>query len=96
MELRNKFVWLLSGVLLSCCGQAIADFPYRYYNLVLESYRGILESDKPANDLDAMVCAPKPGNKNPCTVLLTPVFEKLKSDRQKLAVDLAECRANQN
>lgn len=95
MELIKKSKYLLFGVILSCCGQAVASFPYAYYNLVLQNYTGRLEADDPKNDLSAEECKPIPGNANPCTVLLTPVFQRLKSDRQKLQVDLKACLDNQ-
>ncbi len=86
---------LLTGALLACCGQALADFSYGYFNVRAESWKGRLEGKTPQDDLSFEECAPSPGKQNKCTVMLTPEFSKLKASYQKLEIDLKTCLNNQ-
>lgn len=91
----KAFFGFVLGIALGSCAQAIA-FPYVYYNIKAESFRGTLESDLPENDISFEECAPSPGKLNKCTLMLTPTFTKMKSDYQKLAIDLKACKDSQN
>lgn len=94
---KRQMIWGFTlGLLLSCCGQAIATFSYRYYNLKAERYSGQLQGPTEQDDLDLSVCEPRPGKQNPCTVMLTPEFQRLKTDKQKVDTDLKACLDNQN
>lgn len=87
---------LVLGFVLGCCGQAIAEFSYDYYNVHAESWAGHLEGKTPEKDLSFEECKPRPGKANPCTVMLSPEFHKMKASYQKLEIDLKTCLNNQN
>lgn len=95
----GRVKWLCIGILVSACGGASAQFPFRYYNLKANSYEGKLEGATDKDDLPFSTCAPSAGKQNKCTVLLSDSFTSLKVNYQKLVVenqklrdDLSSCR----
>lgn len=78
----------VSCVLLVAC--AGATFPYRHYPYDIKNH--MLVGDKPENDLKDDVCWPNSNSKQPCTVMLTDAFFKMKGNYLKCQNDLAACQ----
>lgn len=73
--------------LVACVG---AQFPYRYYPYDIDHHR--LVGPTPEEDLDDVVCHETVTSKQPCTVVMTPEFSRIKADDLKCHNDLAACQ----
>ncbi len=85
---------LFGALLVTACGAA-ASYPYRYYVLKADSYKGVLLGNKAENDLALSVCAPEPGKEGKCMVMLKDAYLQLKADYLDLQNKLAACQRGQ-
>jgi hypothetical protein len=88
---KRKFflAGMVSALLLVGCASM---FGYQYYELDgIQVWSGKLLADQPEHDLPFAVCQPKEGNQNPCVVILSSEFFRLKRDYLSLEDRLKSC-----
>lgn len=88
----GRVAWVLLGAMLATACGAAASYPYRYYVLRADSYKGTLVGNKAENDLPLAVCAPESGKEGKCLVMLKDAYLQLKADYLDLQNKLAACQ----
>lgn len=68
-----------------------ATFPYQYYGLSADSYKGRLLGPDPKDDVDLALCEPKASDPRPCSVMFTERFLALKQEYKDLQNRLKNC-----
>ncbi len=80
------------GVLLVGCAGAV--FPYKYYTLAAENFKGSLLGPEPKDDLDlAKECTPTQVDSGPCMVMKTDSFSKMKLEYKDMQQRLKVCES---
>lgn len=90
MGLMKYWVGLICGCFLVSC--AWGSFGYKYYGLKVESYNGTLQGPSADKNLPFSTCSPTPSDQNPCAVLQSKEFFRLKSEVLQLRSDLKDCQ----
>lgn len=85
----NFLVGLTLGVLLVGC--AGVSFPYKWYYPELTSYQGTLLGTKPAEDLDASICAKDDQGEHGCVVMIKKEFKAMTLDYLDTKQKLIDC-----
>lgn len=89
MELRHSFV---SGFMIAIVCMGCAGFSYKYYGMNGMDYsKGKLLGPDEGQDLDFYVCQPTPASKNPCVIMKTTEFFKMKLEHEDMKNKLKEC-----
>ena len=90
----NGSLKIVFGFIVGATFACVADpvFPYAFYTLFSEDYKGALLGPTPPQDLPLEQCRPTPANKAPCTVLLTETFVALRDNDLRYQSDLNYCK----
>lgn len=78
------------GLITSC---AAVTFPYKYYGMSAESYKGKLLGPTEKDDLDLAMCEPTTADMSPCTVMTSAAYMALKQDYVDKVSQLNNCQS---
>lgn len=89
LDSRSYLLGAGSMLLLTAC--AGVAFPYKYYGLSAETYKGALVGVNPGDDLTLDRCTPTKADDAPCIVMLKPDFLLMKKDYKDTKTQLISC-----
>ncbi len=68
-----------------------ATFPYQYYGLSADNYKGRLLGPTPKEDADLIACTPNANDASPCFVMFTTQFLQMKQEYKDMQTKLKKC-----